>query len=411
MDRKLTIFYTSDIHGYFSPVDYAGNRPAATGLANCAANFLDDGNTLILDGGDTLQGSPFTYWLYSRTAEKSLVPARLMNLAGYHFVTLGNHDFNYGVEELQRYLNALDAKCLCANVEGLDKVEKTAVVTLANGLRVGITGVTSQFAPHWEKPENIEGLRFTDAFEAARDALAALKAQKPDLTVCIYHGGFERDVNSGALLSETKENEGYRICQELNFDILLTGHQHMPLEDRCINGTFTCQPPDKARQIYPRGRDGGRFGQAHAVPALSAGEQTPAAFQSCWPPGGETAEASWTRPMGHLDTALTPSTPLKRALKGSLIANSSTRCSWRPAARSSPAPALPIPCGLFGGGHHAGHRGKLCLPQHPQDHPGESGGSGKALWSGRRTISPWTKTASPASATAFLKPIEQHYQF
>ena len=55
MDRKLTIFFTSDIHGYFAPTDYANNTRAAAGLANCAANFTDDGNTLILDGGDTLQ--------------------------------------------------------------------------------------------------------------------------------------------------------------------------------------------------------------------------------------------------------------------------------------------------------------------------------------------------------------------
>ena len=61
MDRKLTIFYTSDIHGCFAPTDYAANRRAPTGLANCSANFVRDGNTLILDGGDTLQGSPFTY--------------------------------------------------------------------------------------------------------------------------------------------------------------------------------------------------------------------------------------------------------------------------------------------------------------------------------------------------------------
>ena len=148
MDRKLTIYFTSDIHGYFAPTDYAKNCRADTGLANCAANFSDDGRTLILDGGDTLQGSPFTYWLYSRTEEKSLVPARLMNLAGYHFVTLGNHDFNYGVEELQRYIDALDAKCLCANVEGLDNVGKTALVTLKNGLRVGITAITSLIKGH-----------------------------------------------------------------------------------------------------------------------------------------------------------------------------------------------------------------------------------------------------------------------
>lgn len=322
MDRRLTIYFTSDLHGYFAPTDYAKNCRAATGLANCAADFSHDGNTLILDGGDTLQGSPFTYWLYSRTEEKSLVPAKLMTLAGYDFVTLGNHDFNYGAKELERYLAALDASCLCANVDGLRHNARRAVVTLENGLRVGLTGVTSQFVPIWEKPENIAGLTFADAFETARDMLAELKAEKVDITICLYHGGFENDVDSGKPLSKTKENEGWRICQELDYDILLTGHQHMPFADRCINGTFTCQPPDKARQYIKMDVTVGDTGKVTAHSELCpAGERTPEAFAAYLDPlEGETAKFLDT-PLGHLDRDLRPSTPLKRALEGSLIAN------------------------------------------------------------------------------------------
>ena len=322
MDRRLTIYFTSDIHGYFAPTDYANNCRAAAGLANCAAGFIDDGNTLILDGGDTLQGSPFTYWLYSRTEEKSLIPARLMNLAGYQFITLRNHDFNYGTAELERYLDALDAKCLCANVIGLGGAERTAIVTLASGLRVGLTAVTSQFVPNWEKPENIAGLTFTDAFETARDTLAELKAQKVDITLCIYHGGFENDVDSGRPLSGTLENEGFRMCRELDFDILLTGHQHMPLEDRRVNGTFTCQPPDKARQYIKMDVTVDEAGKVAARSKLCApGNETPEAFAELLEPlEAETAKFLDT-PLGHLDTALRPLEPLDRALNGSLIAN------------------------------------------------------------------------------------------
>ena len=322
MDRKLTIYFTSDIHGYFSPTDYANNCRAASGLANCAANFTHDRDTLILDGGDTLQGSPFTYWLYSRTEEKSLIPARLMTLAGYDFVTLGNHDFNYGTAELERYIEALGAKCLCANALGLRGVGRCAVVALDNGLRVGLTAVTSQFIPNWEKPENIEGLTFTDAFEAARDVLAEMKAQKPDITICLYHGGFENDVDTGRPLSKTLENEGWRICRELDYDILLTGHQHMPFADRCVNGTWTSQPPDKARQ-YVRvdvtvDEDG--IVTAHSE-LCEPGNVTPEAFTEVLEPlEAETAKFLDT-PLGHLDTALRPSEPLDRALSGSLIAN------------------------------------------------------------------------------------------
>ena len=92
-----------------------------------------------------------------------------MNLAGYQFVTLGNHDFNYGREVLERYLDGLDARCLCANIHGLPQVERTAVVTLENGLRVGLTGVTTSFIPVWEKPEHLTGVQVTDAVEAAAE--------------------------------------------------------------------------------------------------------------------------------------------------------------------------------------------------------------------------------------------------
>ena len=59
MKKQLTIYYTSDVHGYFSPIDYASGNEISSGLADCISNFEKDGNTLIIDGGDILQGSPF----------------------------------------------------------------------------------------------------------------------------------------------------------------------------------------------------------------------------------------------------------------------------------------------------------------------------------------------------------------
>ncbi|MCR5090548.1 MAG: bifunctional metallophosphatase/5'-nucleotidase [Oscillospiraceae bacterium] len=320
--RRLTIFYTSDIHGCFSPVSYSTGTPADTGLCNCAANFTRDGNTLIIDGGDTLQGSPFTYWLYSRSRERSAVPAKLMNLAGYDFITLGNHDFNYGVREIESYLSRLKARCLCANVSGILGLEKSAVVTLENGLRVGLTGVTSHFVPRWEKPENIAGLEFRDAFAAAQESLHELKEQQVDLTVCIYHGGFENDTESGAPLSDSGENQGWRICRELDYDILLTGHQHMPLAGKRIADTAVCQPPDKARQYIRMDvcvdSDGRSRTESHLCPAGSVSQPEMAGFLRVL---NEQTDAFLDAPLGHLDRPLPPASPLESALNGSLIAN------------------------------------------------------------------------------------------
>ena len=211
MNRNLTICFTSDIHGYFSDMDYATGTPGTTGLSRCAFSFPHDGNTLILDGGDILQGSPFAYWLSREPVEGAKVSAQVMNLAGYHFVTIGNHDFNFGRETLESYLSHLDARCVSANVEGVSGVERTAVVTLENGLRVGITGVTTHFVNLWEKPENLVGIKVHEAFPAAAAALEELKQAGVDITVCIYHGGFENNLTTGELLSDTGENQAYRI--------------------------------------------------------------------------------------------------------------------------------------------------------------------------------------------------------
>lgn len=322
MNRNLTICFTSDVHGYYSALDYASGQRASTGLANCMTAFPDDGNTLIIDGGDTLQGSPFTYWLYRDPKNGAKVSAQIMNLAGYDFVTLGNHDFNYGKDAIEAYLRELDAWCLCANVEGIAGVQKTAVVTMRNGLRVGLTGITSHFVNIWERPENLMGITVTDAFSAARAALRELKEAGAEVTVCIYHGGFENDVRTGAVLSRTGENQGCRICQELDFDILLSGHQHQPLEELCLFGTYTCQTPDRAKQFIRMEvmvEDTGTV-TAHSrlIPAGSVTDEE--AAEHLGPMDRENA-AYLDTPVGKLDTALEPGAPLDMAANGTYIAN------------------------------------------------------------------------------------------
>lgn len=127
MSKTLTIRYTSDTHGYLYPTSYADMQDRPMGLMKLASEYPHDGNTLIIDGGDTIQGSPLTN-LYQRLSPEEKAAcltedtygthpiAAMMNLAGYQFVTLGNHDFNYGVDALLDYLTNLDALCLCANI-------------------------------------------------------------------------------------------------------------------------------------------------------------------------------------------------------------------------------------------------------------------------------------------------------
>ena len=99
--KQFKLYYTSDVHGYLLPTDYiqAGAQPL--GLANAATHFQKDAQTLIIDGGDMFQGSPMLQYLQQQPAQDAVTTA--MNLAGYDYVTLGNHDFNYG----KKYTNLI----------------------------------------------------------------------------------------------------------------------------------------------------------------------------------------------------------------------------------------------------------------------------------------------------------------
>ena len=113
--KNLKIYFTSDMHGYLYPTNYIDKEPKNIGLINMINDFKKDGNTLIMDAGDTIQGSPLTYYLSGQKFNIHPI-ADIMNSAGYDFITLGNHDFNYGLLYLRKYLRTLNAKCLSANV-------------------------------------------------------------------------------------------------------------------------------------------------------------------------------------------------------------------------------------------------------------------------------------------------------
>lgn len=248
--KRLTIYFTSDLHGYFYPTDYRSSGEKNLGLFKCAGNFRKDENTLIIDGGDILQGSAFAAYCHD-CVDGAKTIAKIMNSCGYDFVTLGNHDFNYGTEYLNTYLYALDAKCVCQNVCATngDLCYPHVIKTMQNGLRVGIVGIVTDHINLWEKPENLIGVKIKDPFCAAKTALDDLRGQV-DILLGIYHGGFEKDLSTGQMLSSSSENIAYRLCEELDFDILLTGHQHMSIDGRLVHNTFVVQPTDNGKEFH-----------------------------------------------------------------------------------------------------------------------------------------------------------------
>ena len=190
---------------------------------------------------------------------------------------------------------------------------------MSNGLRVGITGVVTDFVNIWEQPQNLTQLRITDAFQAARAACTAL-APLCDVRVCIYHGGFEEDLATGQLLSDSGENIACEIARELDFDLLLTGHQHMAVEGVNLSGTYATQPPANAGQfLHMVGQwDGAksRF-QSNLIPVGGTHPAEP--YQSLLPL--ENAVQHWLdQPIGVLSQPIPPEGKLEAALYGSQVA-------------------------------------------------------------------------------------------
>lgn len=314
MSKLLTIYFTSDTHGYLYPTNFCDERPRPMGLL--AMSFPKDGNTLVIDGGDTLQGSPLSYYCHAQG--RPLPAAAALNQKGYDFVTLGNHDFNYGRENLRAHLEALNARCLCANVRDLRgelPLEACAIRTLENGLRVGIIGVATRWITLWEKPENLVDFEITDPVEAMRATVERLRPQV-DVLVGVYHGGVERDLETGEALSDTDENLACEICERYPFDLLLTGHQHIAMAGKTYRGVHLVQPPCNATAYVKVEMDERRafHSELCAVPdsaALTPAQSALLSELNLW----------LDRPIGALNRPLWPEEKIDMALNGSPIAD------------------------------------------------------------------------------------------
>ncbi len=324
----MRIVFTSDTHGSLYPVNYAQNCPENTGLFCVATQIKKDENTLVLDGGDSLQGTPLLSYYLGHKDEYSFNPmAQGFNAMGLDYYTLGNHDFNFGYDAILDYVSAMRAQLISCNVvdkRGALGIKRSVIHTMPDGLKVGITGAVTGFVNVWEQKENLTELEVLDPVEELKKEIAALK-DKCDLTVCIYHGGFEEDLATGKLLSESRENEACRISREMDFDILLTGHQHMAVQGVVIDGTYGVQPPDKARRYCELNVSGvkGNFDISSKLMTVEAPgrEYEEIASAHEFMNGLNTTVDKWLdEPIGFLEKEILPEEKLSAALNGSKVA-------------------------------------------------------------------------------------------
>ena len=232
MNKIIRILSTSDLHGMIYPYSYADMKSRDHGLARLRTLIreLKDENTVLMDNGDTLEGSPLTFYHYLNNSDKKNKMAECMKAAGYDYINVGNHDFNYGYHRLKEFLDDTGAVCLTSNVlyKGKTLGRKYDIREIA-GKKIAFFAITTHLVPNWEKPENITDMEFIDAFESARDTVREIREKEnPDYIICLYHGGLERDPVTGILgEKDCGENQGYRMIKDIEgLDVLICGHQH-----------------------------------------------------------------------------------------------------------------------------------------------------------------------------------------
>jgi 2',3'-cyclic-nucleotide 2'-phosphodiesterase/3'-nucleotidase len=244
--KKLNILFTSDTHGWLLPINYANNSKSKNGLTILASAIKEYSkeNSILIDLGDTIQGSPLMYF-HQLNRSKYLNPAaQVLNKLNYDFFIPGNHDFNYGMNYLNNFVKELNATTLCANISnkyGLLFKQGYKIIN-KNNVKILLIGITTKYIPNWENPNLIEGLKFEDPYEEAKKIVKKYR-KDVDLVVVGYHGGLERDIITGEeFVKDTGENQGFKIFDKIKgIDILLTGHQHRVISEN-IDNRIIMQP-------------------------------------------------------------------------------------------------------------------------------------------------------------------------
>jgi 2',3'-cyclic-nucleotide 2'-phosphodiesterase/3'-nucleotidase len=237
---KLRILETTDLHVNVFPYDYYRDAPDETvGLARTASLVKaargEAKNSLLFDNGDLIQGSPLGDFVAYRQGMKPgdvhpMVAA--MNELSYDGGTLGNHEFNYGLDFLQNAMGAAKFPLVCANVvkangETLMKpwvVLDREFVDEAGAkqkLKVGVIGFVPPQIVQWDKAHLDGRATTTDIVDAAGKHVPELKKAGADIVVALCHSGIAGGERKGG-----EENAALHLARVEGIDVILTGHQH-----------------------------------------------------------------------------------------------------------------------------------------------------------------------------------------
>jgi 2',3'-cyclic-nucleotide 2'-phosphodiesterase / 3'-nucleotidase len=266
---RLRLLGITDLHANLYPYDYYRDCPDnSVGLARAASLVAEarreTPNCLLFDNGDVLQGTPLgDLAAQAIAADPPAVHPVIaaMNTLDYAVATLGNHDFNYGLEALDRAYAQARFPVVCCNIrrsDGAPWFPPSVVIERAfvdesetpRLLKVGVIGVAPPQIAQWDEAHVRGCLTIVDMVEGARAELAKLRG-RVDLIVVLSHTGISRRASTVG-----EENAGQDLARLDGVDALFLGHQHLLLPGEDFIG-FPGVDPER--------------GTIHGKPAVMAG--------------------------------------------------------------------------------------------------------------------------------------------
>jgi 2',3'-cyclic-nucleotide 2'-phosphodiesterase/3'-nucleotidase len=246
---RVTILSTTDLHGNILPLDYYTNQPDNRGLAKIATVVKqirkEDPNLILIDSGDTIQGTPLAYYHNKKNNAPPDPMMLTMSALGYDAMAVGNHEYNFGLDVLNKARREAKFPWLSANTYKTGANETyfpPYVVKEANGVRVGILGLTTAGVPVWENKPNYAGLEFRAPVDEARKWVQVLRTkEKADVVIIAMHMGLEEDLRSGEKSpgQVAHENEALAIAREVaGVDAIFMGHTHREIPALFVEGSF-----------------------------------------------------------------------------------------------------------------------------------------------------------------------------
>jgi len=313
----VTVLGTTDMHGNLPPVDYYTNTPDNRGLAKIATLVKrirkENQNVVLIDSGDTIQGTPLAYY-HNKKNNKPPDPMMLvMNSLSYDSMTVGNHEYNFGLAVLNKARSEAKFPWLSANTydKGSDNTHyQPYIIKEISGVRVGVLGLTTPGIPNWENIQNYTGLEFREPVSEAKKWVAIMREkERADVVVIAMHMGLEEDMRTGEINPGQVPNENRAVAiatQVPGVDAIFMGHTHRDVPSLYINNVMFTQANHWGRHLaradFYLERDGERWRvyakSARTIPTDDKVEADPEAMKIAEPYDRETQ--TWlSRPIGE----------------------------------------------------------------------------------------------------------------